>query len=407
MKVFFANLNPCNTRKVNIRQYTDFVIKSGHKIVDDQKDADIIFVWGCEFRADWRDFSFLVAKELKGNNAAKVVYIGCTFDDRFVSKIKTELDIDVIPWRDGKKLFENVLEEKSLDLKSTPLNLAEKRLVASAAEHKKKYPLDNVCFEDEYVKLSVCEGCLNNCSYCSEKHMFPAFRSFPEDKLISDCRQALEKSNTNQVMFLADSTGDYGRDIDSSLPQLIKRLKKEVRNDIKIGMSQLNPEHFLKYNDEMLDLIKDGTIVYLNIPIQSASDRILSAMRRKYTYKEIDGLFDSFRKIGFEDFSTHLLLGFPGEKESDVQESIDFIIKHSPKHVVASAFMAHPAIDASKYEDQVSENEVKKRIKKCEEEFKSKRIKVATDWGSVTNKIMNRIRASLDLDLKDYKSDKK
>ena len=122
---------------------------------------------------------------------------------------------------------------------------------------------------------------------------------------------------------------------------------------------------------------------------------------------EIDGLFDSFRKIGFEDFSTHLLLGFPGEKESDVQESIDFIIKHSPKHVVASAFMAHPAIDASKYEDQVSENEVKKRIKKCEEEFKSKRIKVATDWGSVTNKIMNRIRASLDLDLKDYKSDKK
>ena len=401
MKVFFANLNPCNTRKVNTRQYMNFVIKSGHDIVDDQSEADIIFVWGCEFRSDWRDFSFLVAKELKQNNSAKVIYIGCTFDGKFVSKIKSELGIDVIPWRDGKKLFEKSLSSEKFDLRNTPLTLAENRLVKNAIEHRKKYPLDNICFEDEYVKLSICEGCLNNCSYCSEKRMFPIFRSFPEDTLVDACRAAIKESNTNKVMFLADSSGDYGIDTGSSLPRLINRLKEEINRDIKIGISQLNPEHFIKHNEEMIALIEDGTIVYLNIPIQSASNKILSSMCRKYNYKQIDKLFNELKMIDFKNFSTHLLFGFPGEVDEDVDKSIDFIIKYPPKHVVASAFMTHPAIDASEYENQVSKEKIRERIEKCERKLTKSGIVVATDWGSVTNKIMDRIRHSLKLDLMD------
>ncbi len=407
MKIFFANLNPCNTRKVNIRQYMDFVDKSNHEIVDSQAEADIIFVWGCEFRADWRDFSFLVAKELKQNNPAKIVYIGCTFDNEFTSKIKSELDIEVVPWRDRKKLFENILSENKSELKNTKLKLAENKLVESAVEHRKKHPLDNICFEDEYVKLNICEGCTNNCSYCSERQMFPVFRSFVEDDLINDCKKATKESDTNRVMFLADSSGEYGKDTGSSLPQLINRLKEEIRDDIKIGISQLNPEHFLEYYEQMMKLIEEGTIIYLNIPIQSVSDKILSSMRRKYNYKQIDKLFSDFNKIKFNNFSTHLLFGYPGESESDVEKSINFVIKHSPRHVVASAFMPHSAIEASEYENQISEEDVKKRIKKCEEKLTENGIAVATDWGSVTNKIMNRIRHSLNLDLKDYNDNQK
>ena len=399
MKIFFVNLNPCNTRKINVRQYKDFIIKSKHELVENPNDADIIFVWGCEFRSDWRDFSFSISKELKQKHTAKIVYIGCTFDDKYASKIKTELGVDVIPWRDGKNLFENILLTKNHKLQDIPLKLAENRLVESAAGHRKKYPLDNICFEDEYVKLNICEGCTNNCSYCSERQMFPRFRSFSEDDLIRDCRAAMEESGTNKVMFLADSSGQYGVDTGTSLPTLINRLKKEVNNNINVGISQLNPEDFLKYNDQMLDLISNGTITYINIPIQSASDKILSSMRRHYNYKQIDKLFSDFKSINFNNFSTHLLFGFPGETDDDVRKTIDFVKKYTPKHVVASAFMTHPSIDASNYSNTISQEDVKKRINQCDEELTKNGIKVATDWGSITNKIMDRIKSSFNLDL--------
>ena len=56
----------------------------------------------------------------------------------------------------------------------------------------------------------------------------------------------------NKILFLADSSGEYGKDIKSSLPQLINRLKEEVDQDIKIGITQINPEHFLEYEEEMI-----------------------------------------------------------------------------------------------------------------------------------------------------------
>lgn len=402
MNIFFVHLNPCNTRKVNIRQYIDFIEKCHHQIVDTAEKADIIFVWGCEFRADWRDFSFSVVEELKRNHRARIVYLGCTFDTDYASKIKSKLDVEVIPWKDKKGLFESILSEHKCKVKDASMLLAENRIVEDAKVYRQENPLANVSFEDEYVKLNICEGCNNNCSYCSERHMFPAFKSFPETDLIRDCKRAILDSHTNKVMFLADSSGAYGLDTGSSLPNLIDELRNSIMSDLEIGISQLNPEHFDKYFDRMIDFISKGTIAYINLPIQSASDRILSAMRRKYTVADIERIFTAFNDLRFEDFSTHLLLGFPGESVDDLEKSLNFIIRHKPRHVVVSAFMSHPSIDASKYENQISPEEVRRRIIVAEKRLSERGIRVATDWGAVTKKIMGRIRHSFSLELNDY-----
>jgi tRNA A37 methylthiotransferase MiaB len=400
MKIFFANLNPCNTRKVNVRQYVSFVESCNHQIVEKAEDADIIFVWGCEFRADWRDFSYAVVKEIKeANYSAKVVYLGCTFDEKYASKIKTELNVDVIPWKDSKGLFEALLLAGGKRVIDSEVDLAENKIVDNAREFLKEHPLANVSFEDEYVKLSICEGCVNNCSYCSERQMFPAFRSFSEEKLVADCKIAVEASDTRRVMLLGDNTGAYGLDIKSSMPQLIERLKTDAVGGLEIGISQLNPGDFIRSYDQMVKLVEEGTIKYINIPIQSASDKMLLAMRRKYTVSEVEKIFNEFNRLDFKDFSTHLLLGFPGEEKEDVEKSIDFLLKYHPRHVVVSAFMTHPSIEATYFESQISKEEVEQRIKLCEVRLSEAGIRVATDWGSVTKKIMNRIKSSYNLEL--------
>ncbi|OGR73178.1 MAG: hypothetical protein A2089_12610 [Elusimicrobia bacterium GWD2_63_28] len=406
MKIFFANLNPCNTRKVNVRQCRAFARECGHSEAASFEEADLVLVWACEFRADWRDFSFAVVKEIKERCSAKVVYIGCTFGDGSRSRISAELGVPVIPWNDGARTLDKFLSKNGLSLAEIPLEPAEEKLVDSASAYRKQHPLANVCFEDEYVKLSICEGCNGNCSYCSEKQMFPAFRSFPERELISECRKAMQKSKTRRVMFLGDSTGDYGADTGSSLPRLIERLISEAAGDIEIGISQLNPEHFLKYSESMFSFIKSKNIRYINIPIQSASDRVLRSMRRKYNAAGIEKIFSGFRGHGFTNFSTHLLLGYPGETSDDVDVSVEFVLRHAPKHVVVSAFMPHPTIAASGYEGQVSSEETSKRISECEKRLAEAGIAVATDWGSITQRLMNRIRNSLGLRLSEYSKGK-
>ncbi len=405
MKIYLASLNPCNTRKVNVRQYVDFISSCGHEILNTPESADMIFVWGCEFRKDWKDFTHAVIKNLKKEYDSEIVYIGCTFTGEFAKKAEKELGIDIIPWRDTTELIEQKLNETQKKLKNTRLTLSENRIVDNLEEYKKKNKNARVWFEDEYIKLSICEGCTGYCTYCSEKLMFPQFKSFEEDKIISGCRKAIEKSGTNKVLFLADNSGEYGKDIGSSLPNLINRLKTEVDPNIKIGITQLNPEHFLAYMDEMVKFIKEGTIEYLNLPIQIVSNRLLEKMGRKYKFKDIRNLFDTLKENNFTNFSTHLLIGFPGETMDDVKEAVKFLSEYKFRHVIVSSFMNHPAIEASKFKEQVSNEDKKVRVKYCKDYLSEMGIIVHTDLGGISSRLMSTIRSQLGIELKCYENE--
>ena len=404
MNIFLASLNPCNTRKVNVKQYLDFMESCGHSVVESPALADIIFVWGCEFRNDWREFTHSVVKDLKEQYKKEIIYIGCTFVDEHTKKTASELGVTIIPWKDDKHILETKIQEVEKKLSQTPLRLTEKQIVEDLKDYREKNPTARVWFEDEYIKLNICEGCRGYCTYCSERMMFPEFRSFDEDKIINDCKKALQESKTKRILFLADSSGDYGKDTNTSLTKLIKRLKNEVDSEIKIGITQINPEHFLEQK-ELLNFVADGTIDYLNLPIQTASDVLLERMNRKYRYKDIKDLFDKLSDLKFSNFSTHLLLGFPGETMSDVEKSVDFLSHYKIRHVVASSFMSHPAIKASQFSDQILPEEKRKRVMFCKERLTSKGIIVFTDFASISNKLMIKIKESLGLSRNIFQKD--
>jgi len=401
MKIYFASLSPCNTRKVNARQIIDFIKSCGHEILENPKGADMIFVWGCGFRNDWREFTFAVIRELKQiYKSSKIVYTGCIFPGKFAESIKKELDVEVIPWKDATKKIEKILKEKTKDLYSQKLNLIEDKIVDNLEEYRKANPHAKVWFEDEYIKLNICEGCRGYCTYCSEKLMFPKFRSFPEEDIINQCKELMKKSNSKKVLFLSDSSGEYGKDTNSSLPKLIKRMKDEIDKDINFGITQINPEHFWENKEEMFALVKDGTIEYMNLPIQTANDKTLKLMNRKYNSQQIKFLFDKFKEYGFKNYSTHLLVGFPGEEEKEVEENIALLSNYQFRHIIVSAFMNHPAIEASKFENQISDEDKKNRVLHYSQKLSEKGITVHSDLGGISNRMMENIRIKLDIPLK-------
>lgn len=392
MKVFFATLNPCAARMVNIQQYTDFARKCGHNIIDNPNEADMIFAWGCEFREDWKSFTDDIILDLNVTYKAKIVYLGCTLK----KSSENDQGVITIPWKDTTKMFEKLLTtDPDKHLKNTKMVFVVPPVSNNIEEYKKNNPNAKVWFEDEYIKVNICEGCLEYCTYCSEKLMFPKFRSFPEDELIKQTKNIIERYEKTKILLLGDSTGDYGRDTNTSICELISRFQNEIAKDIKIGITQLNPQHFLAHKEEMFSLIESGTLEYLNLPVQSVSNKILKMMNRQYTNADLTELFDGLKKLKFNNFSTHFLIGFPGETKDDVKQSVEFFTKYKPRHIIASIFMPHPKIKASTFPDKVSDVEIQDRIQFCKDELCAVGVKVFSDNKSKNNRIMQNILTSL------------
>lgn len=127
----------------------------------------------------------------------------------------------------------------------------------------------------------------------------------------------------------------------------MRRLKR-VDPNLRIALSGFHPAHFLRCWDEMETFIRNGDIRHLMLPIQSAADRILELMNRGYSRADIARLFTFLNDVGFTEFETHLILGFPSETDAEADASVEFVLRHRPRYVLASSFMEAPGIPAAR-----------------------------------------------------------
>lgn len=380
MKVFLKGLNSCVMRRQKLKQYEEFLVANGHTIALTPVEADYILVWTCAFRNDAKNNSvYEVIRYIKDYNA-KVLLAGCLpdIDPETVHALRTTL---VIPWREDVLLEDIFGRTKRLEEFYTPLG--EEALCVDVAKFRKEFPTKYATFQDQFIKIVVSEGCCFSCAYCSEKIAFPPYRSFPIDSLVSVCSELVKKTGRKEVMLLADSLGDYGLDNRSSLPELIINLSR-VSSGIRFALNNLNPSSFISYYDEMITFIDKKMILHLNLPIQSASDKVLKLMNRTYNKNQLERIFSLLNYIGFNKFDTHVIVGFPGETESDLEETIDFILRHRFKYVLASAYMESPQMSASKLPGRVDLKTTQNRLKKLAEIMIKEKIIINTDEGDLS-----------------------
>lgn len=351
MKVFIKGLNSCAMRKQKLHQYREFLLSNGHKVVNRPQDSDTILLWTCAFRGDVRDNSVSEVRRYQEQFEAELIVAGC-LPDIAPELLRKNFNGRIIPWRNDNCKMEECFGNTKRGFEDVPTTFAERNLCDDVEKFRRENPDKDATFHDMFIKLVVSEGCNYNCSYCSERLAFPPYRSFSEQKLVELCRDMVEKTGCSEVILLSDSLGDYGCDTGSSLPNLIHKLSG-IHPDLKVALNNLNPADFIKFFDEMVNLLKNGIIRHLNLPIQSASERILELMNRPYDRRDIDRIFGLLNDIGFEEFDTHLIVGFPGETEEDFAETLRFILKHNLKYVLASGFMESSGMAACGLPDKV------------------------------------------------------
>lgn len=177
-----------------------------------------------------------------------------------------------------------------------------------------------------YAYLKICEGCLNNCSYCIIPRIKGKLKSLDEQTIIQKVRR-LNADKISELNIIGQDITGFGVDLGgaSRLTDLLKRIIHNSPDISWIRLLYLNPE---RITDELLELIATSKRLckYIDLPIQHVNNRILKLMNRKITKAQMIALIKKIRKIipGL-CLRTSLIVGFPSETKEEFKELLEFI----------------------------------------------------------------------------------
>lgn len=193
--------------------------------------------------------------------------------------------------------------------------------------------------------VSVSDGCYGSCTFCSIKTVRGAHRSRPLEDVIHDVERVALHSNT--VKLTGIETAGYGMDAGMTLGHLIREVFLGFPH-LSVELGSLNPKLVCRFSEADLRLLADERITgNLHLPLQSASNEVLRAMRRGYTWETYRDLKARLMEYGARRFSTDLIAGFPGEKEDDHTATLAFLEYHELEFAQIFVYEPRPDTEAA------------------------------------------------------------
>ncbi|MDP6048424.1 MAG: tRNA (N(6)-L-threonylcarbamoyladenosine(37)-C(2))-methylthiotransferase [Candidatus Bathyarchaeota archaeon] len=206
----------------------------------------------------------------------------------------------------------------------------------------------------------IASGCLGSCSYCIVKQARGGLTSFPAEAIVDNARTALV-AGCREIWVTAEDTAAYHWK-GVGLPKLLGRLADlPGRYFIRVGM--MTPSQAKPILDPLIEAYhSDKVFKFLHVPAQSGSDEVLGRMGRRYTVKEYRELVQRFKEgHPLASISTDIICGFPGETESQFEESIKLVEQMRPDVLNISRFWPRPGTEAASMEGQLHGRITKKR----------------------------------------------
>jgi threonylcarbamoyladenosine tRNA methylthiotransferase CDKAL1 len=215
---------------------------------------------------------------------------------------------------------------------------------------------------DGSYNVMVSAGCLNNCSFCSGKNLFPTVRSVPIANVVAECRAGLDKGYTSFVIGASD-VASYGRDIGCNVTDLFSALFSGVfagRSDLSVALKGVEPSGFLRYFEALKEYFRGGCIRWVELPIQSGSDTVVRAMNRRYRVEDVLEAVRELRALAPAiRITTDMIFCFPTETAEDFEKSLALFAHFD--HVNVLEFQPHEWTKAAALQDVFDADERERR----------------------------------------------
>lgn len=210
--------------------------------------------------------------------------------------------------------------------------------------------------------IRVMRGCNNFCSYCIVPYVRgPEMCRHP--KAIFEQAKKLAERGIQQITLLGQTVNAY-RYQDGQKSYTLADLLEMISQLPTVHWVRFITSHPAQFDPSIFDLMAQNPKIcpYLHIPAQSGSDRILSAMKRRYTAKQYLELIDLARqKVPHIAIAGDFIVGFPGETEQDFQQTVDLVKKVRYKNCFIFKYSPRPGTFAQKHLSDDVSDEVKQQ----------------------------------------------
>lgn len=170
----------------------------------------------------------------------------------------------------------------------------------------------------------------------------------------------------------SEDTGAYGRDIGTTLPELLRELVKVIPAGCMLRIGMTNPPYIHNHLSEIAEILNHPRVyAFMHIPVQAGSDHTLLEMNREYKVADFCKCVDVLREqVPGISIATDIICGFPSEQDVDFDETMALCEKYKFPSLFINQFFPRPGTKAASME-QIDRREVKKRTKKLSELFQS------------------------------------
>jgi threonylcarbamoyladenosine tRNA methylthiotransferase MtaB len=211
--------------------------------------------------------------------------------------------------------------------------------------------------------LKIQDGCNSRCSFCVIPFVRGKSRSLSAATVITEI-QRLASSGFREIVLSGINLGTYGRDLNPRVEflDLLKRILDETGVE-RLRISSIEP---LDVTQDLIDLIASGDRIapHFHMPLQSASDRILAAMRRWYRSEHYARRVELIHeRLPHAAIGADVIAGFPGETEDDHASTLRFIASRPFAYLHVFSYSSRPGTTAASLPGHVPGQVIKRRAR--------------------------------------------
>ncbi len=210
--------------------------------------------------------------------------------------------------------------------------------------------------------VNIMFGCNNFCTYCIVPYVRGRERSRKPEDIVAEVEK-LAAEGVVEIMLLGQNVNSYGKNLEK--PVSFARLLRQVEQVEGIERIRFMTSHPKDLSDELIEVMAASKKIcrHIHLPVQSGSSTLLKKMNRRYTKESYLELVDKIRKA-MPDISitTDIIVGFPGETEEDLLDTIDVVRKARYDSAFTFLYSKRSGTPAAKMPDQVSDQVAHERF---------------------------------------------
>ena len=331
--------------------------EAGFTPVEPGVQADIVVFNTCAVRENadnklYGNLSFL-APIKKANPHMQIAVGGCLAQKDQATILKKAPYVDVVFGTHNVGSLPVLLERARIEEES------QIEILESLEHFPSTLPARRLSAFSSWVSVSV--GCNNTCTFC----IVPTLRGVEKDRSAKDILnevRALVDEGVIEITLLGQNVNAYG--VDFGDRSAFANLLKDCGQIDGLERVRFMSPHPRDFTDDVIEAMATTSNVmpHLHMPLQSGSNTILQAMRRSYRTDRYLGIIDRVRSaMPHASITTDIIVGFPGETESDFQATMDLCTEARFAAAYTYQYSKRPGTPAASMPDQVSPEVVGER----------------------------------------------